>query len=99
MENLTLNGFTNSFIYALEAKGLSECFKAYSEYCSGSDIMEIGFNSNSGFVYIALEMEPITICSHMGNRVQFLVTDFDNGDEHFFDNYELALQFDNTLAR
>lgn len=99
MENLTLNGFNNSWICALEAQGLSECFKAYSENCSGSSIMEIGFNPNSGYVYIALEMEPITICSFMGRRVQYLVTDFDNGEEFFFDNYELAVNFDNTLAR
>jgi len=38
-----------------EAMGLSNVFKAYAEECSREDIMEVGFNPNSGYVYIALE--------------------------------------------
>lgn len=96
---MELHGFNQSYICAIEAQGLAKCFEAYSENCSGSSIMEIGFNPNSGYVYIALEMEPITICSNMGRSVEYLVTDFDNGEEFFFDTYEEAVKFDNTLTR
>lgn len=73
-----------------EAMGLSNVFKAYAEECSREDIMEIGFNANSGYVYIALE-NGITIASSMGQRVEYIVTDFESGEESFFDNYTLAL--------
>ena len=72
-----------------EAMGLSNVFKAYAEECSREEIMEVGFNHNSGYVYIALE-NGISICSMLGQRVEFLVTDFDNGEELFFDNYTQA---------
>jgi hypothetical protein len=94
---MELHGFNQGFICALEAQGLSKCFEAYSKHCSGSSIMEIGFNPNSGYVYITLEMEHITICSNMGRNVEYLYTDFDNGEEIFFETYEEAVKFDNTL--
>lgn len=72
-----------------EAMGLSNVFKAYAEECSREDIMEVGFNANSGYVYIALE-NGITIASSMGQRVEYIVTDFETGEESFFDNYTLA---------
>jgi hypothetical protein len=74
-----------------EAMGLSRVFEAYANECSREDIMEVGFNHNSGYVYIALE-NGISICSMLGQRVEFLVTDFDNGEELFFDNYTQAIE-------
>lgn len=73
-----------------EVMGLSRVFEAYANECSKEDIMEVGFNHNSGYVYIALE-NGISICSMLGQRVEFLVTDFDNGEELFFDNYTQAI--------
>jgi hypothetical protein len=85
-----------SFISELGSSDL-ESFKnvldAYLE--SGSpDIMDegIGFNSNSGYAYIGLE-NGISICSCFGQSVQYLVTDFDNGEEYFFESYEQAEEF------
>jgi len=72
-----------------EAMGLSNVFKAYAEECSREDIMEIGFNPNSGYVYIALE-NGIQIASCMGQRVEYITVDFETGEESFFDNYTLA---------
>ena len=86
---LTINGFDSSFICYMEAQGLSKVFAAYS--LIPQDIMEggIGFNINSGYVYIALE-NGISICSMLGRDVEYLVTDFNNGEEYFFDTYEEA---------
>ena len=72
-----------------EAKGLSKVFGAYADNCSREDIMEVGFNANSGYVYIALE-NGISICSMLGQDVEYLVTDFEDGTEYFLETYEEA---------
>ena len=87
--SITLNGLSES-IASCEAYGLSNCFKAYADNCRGEYIMEIGFNPNSGYTYIALE-NGISICSMLGREVEFLVTDFEDGEEYFHDTYEEAL--------
>ena len=94
---LIINGLEHNICYC-EAKGLSLCFAAYSEYAIGECILDggIGFNPNSGYTYIALE-NGISICSMLGREVEYLVTDFYNGEERFFDNYEEALSFDCTI--
>ena len=91
MKNLELHGFGTDIAY-LEAKGLSKCFNAYAENTEVEDISEIGFNTNTGYVYIALET-GISICSLLGQEVEFLVFDCETGQEHFFDTYRESLQF------
>lgn len=73
----------------LEAKGLAKCWTAYSDYCSREDIMVVGFNDQSGYVYIALE-NGITIGSSFGQDVDYIVSDFNTGEEFFLDEYEEA---------
>jgi hypothetical protein len=87
--NITINGISESIAYC-EAKGLSKVFMAYANECTRMEIMEVGFNPNSGYVYIALE-DGISICSNLGNDVEFLVTDFNNGEETFYNSYKEAL--------
>jgi hypothetical protein len=90
---LTINGFTRNSICFAESMGLSKCFEAYASI--GEEIIEggIGFNPNSGYTYIALE-NGISICSMMGGECEYLVTDFNDGEEHFFDTYEEAETFE-----
>jgi hypothetical protein len=87
---LTINGFDSSSMCYLEAIGMSKVFQAYAEI--GEDIMQggIGYNPNSGYIYIALE-NGISICSCFGKDVEYLVTCSNNGEEFFFDTYEEAL--------
>jgi hypothetical protein len=73
----------------LEAKGLAKVWEAYYKNASREDIMEVGFNLNSGYVYIALEL-GIQIASAFGQSVDYIVTDFEDGEEFFFDSYEEA---------
>lgn len=87
MANLELHNLSGSISY-LEAKGLSKIFYAYT-IISGEEIMEIGFNPNSGYTYIALE-NGISICSRLGGEVEYLITDFETGAEYFYDTYEDA---------
>lgn len=95
MENLTIHNLSNEGICFCEAQGLSKVFQAYADYCAGEIIIEggIGFNPNSGIVYIALE-NGVSICSMLGQDVSYLVTNCDNGNEYFLETYEEALNFD-----
>jgi len=93
---LTLNGL-NRYLAYCEAQGLAKCFQAYADNAFNESIFEIGFNENSGYTYIVLELTNITICSLMGNDVEYLVTNFDNGEELFFNTYDEALEQLNTI--
>jgi hypothetical protein len=96
IQQITINGFDSHSLCYLEALGMSKIFEAYASI--GEEIIEdgIGFNPNSGYVYIALE-NGVSICSMLGREVEYLVTDFYNGEERFFENYEEALNFDCTI--
>lgn len=91
---IKIYGLSTHGIAYCEAEGMSKVFGAYANDCSGEYIMEVGFNPNSGYVYIALE-NGISICSMLGREVEYLVTDFETGEEHFFDNYTQAESFYN----
>ena len=92
---MKIHGFKYDCISACEAIGLAKCFEAYGNECPSEVIMEAGFNENSGYVYIALE-NGISIASCMGQRVEYIVTDFDTGEELFFDNYTMAIYGQNN---
>jgi len=94
-ENLTIHNLSENIAYC-EAMGLSEVFKAYATIGGYIIVGGIGFNPNSGYVYIGLE-NGITICSMLGREAEFLVTNFEDGQESFFDNYEDAEKFAETL--
>jgi hypothetical protein len=76
----------NSFAY-LESIGKSKVWKAYADNFANEDIMEEGFNPNSGYVYIALE-NGITIGSCVGQEVEYIVFDNETENELILDNYE-----------
>jgi hypothetical protein len=87
--NFDVYNLTSSIAYC-EAQGLSKCFEAYANECAGEDILCVGFNPNSGYVYIALE-SGVQICSMLGRDVEFITTDFEDGTESHYDNYEQAI--------
>jgi hypothetical protein len=64
--------------------------RAYQEFAQREDIMECGFNKMSGYVYIALE-NGVQIASCFGQSVDYIVYDFETGEEEFYDTYEEAL--------
>ena len=63
--------------------------QAYKEHTFNKDIMECGFNKNTGYVYIALE-NGVQIASCFGQDVDYITYDFETGDEKFFNTYEEA---------
>lgn len=71
-----------------EAIGLSKCYKAYADYFASEQILEIGFNKLTGYIYIALEFDSVQIASLCGNDVEFIYTDFETGEETFYESFE-----------
>ena len=63
---------------------------AYNTYASGEHYDEIGFNINSGYVYIALD-NGIQIASCFGQDADYIIYDFETGEETFFETYKEAL--------
>lgn len=94
---LTIHGLNENIAYC-EVVGLSKCLQAWAEVMQYDEIMVdgIGFNQNSGYVYIALE-SGISICSMLGGAVEYLVTDFAEGTESFYDNYQEAVSTQELL--
>lgn len=82
---------TNSLAY-LDAKSKSIVWAAYAENFAGEEILEEGFNINSGYVYIALE-NGITIASAFGKKVEFIVYDDENEEETFLSSVKQAYSF------
>lgn len=95
---ITIHNFNGDTIAYCEAQGLAKVFQAYADHATNESILEggIGFNENSGIVYIALE-NGVTICSSFGHDVEYLVTDFENGEEEFLDSYEEAVEAQEKL--
>ena len=82
------------FIENLGSADLESAIKVHDAYlknCHGENIMDIGMNQFTGYVYFALE-NGVCIASCFGNDVEYLVTNFDNGEENFFDTYEQAIE-------
>jgi hypothetical protein len=75
-----------SFGYS-DALSKSRVWAAYANHFAGEEIMDEGFNINSGNVYIALE-NGVTIASAFGRFVEFYVYDFDNDEEFAFESIE-----------
>jgi hypothetical protein len=88
MENITFN---LSELGSADLESLALVIKAYKENAIKEEILETGFNLNSGYVYIALE-NGITIASCFGNDVEYITTNFESGEETFTENYFEALQ-------
>lgn len=95
---ITIHNFNGDTIAYCEAQGLAKVFQAYADYATNESIMEggIGFNENSGYVYMGLE-NGISICSMMGHDVEYLVTDFETGAEAFFLDYDEAVMANEKL--
>jgi len=78
----------NTQLAYLEAKGLAKCLDAYAKDFASEEIMEIGFNENSGYVYVALESINLQIGSAFGQDVDYICTDFETGEEIFYESFE-----------
>jgi hypothetical protein len=88
---------TTNFINSLGSADLQSFINVLDAYNSDYEtrkleIEHIVFNTNSGYVFLALE-NGISIISEFGRGVDFLVTNYRNGNEEIFDTYEEALNY------
>jgi hypothetical protein len=81
----------NSFAY-LDAKSKAIVWRTYAESFSNMTIMEEGFNPNSGYVYIALEI-GVTIASAFGHEAEFIVYDYEKQEETFIESIQELNQY------
>lgn len=77
---------TTSLGYS-DAISKSIVWRAYAIYFGGEEIIEEGFNMNSGYMYISLE-NGVTIASAFGQAVDFTIYDHETEQEIFFDSIE-----------
>jgi len=75
-----------SFGYS-DAMSKAKVWEAYAKHYGGEEIMEEGFNLNTGYVYLALD-NGIAIASCFGQEVIYFVNDFETEEELEFDSYE-----------
>jgi hypothetical protein len=88
----TQNNF--DFISSLRGSDLQSLIivlQEYQQFCQEEQIFDTGFNQYTGYVYIALE-NTIQIASCFGQSVDYIVTNFDTGEEYFLTSYEEALK-------
>ena len=83
---------TSNYFAYLESIGKSKVWMAYAENFACEEIMEEGFNANSGYVYLALE-NGVTIGSLVGGDVEYIVYDNETDEEKFFETIEELTEF------
>jgi hypothetical protein len=80
--------FDTSVMGYQDKESMGKVIRAYMRH-TDEEIMCTGMNMNTGYVYIALE-NGITIASNFGQKVEYIVTDFEDGEEYFLDTYRQA---------
>jgi hypothetical protein len=84
--------FPINIMGSLDIESIDIIIKAYKKYADGEEIEFSGFNTQSGYVYIALS-NGVQIISNFGQEVEFLVTDYETEEEIFLDTYTEALEY------
>ena len=86
-------------VSSAQANALSVLFDVYkrTDACMNLEPMVFGHNHLSGFYYIAFEDISLSIVLTPQNEVRFMTTDYDNGNEEFFNTEEEAMEHLATL--
>ena len=89
-----MNQFNANFLDQLGSSDFESWLlvqQAYRQVAFGEDIMECGFNTMTGYVYISL-YNGVCIASCFGQSIEYLISDPETGDESFFESYQEALE-------
>jgi hypothetical protein len=82
-----------------DAQALSVLMNAYSESSLCSDEpLHFGYNTFTGYYYIAFENIGLGIVLTPQNDVQFATIDFETGNEEFFNTEAEAMEYLATLG-
>ena len=82
---MLISNFGECIAYC-EAQGVSKVFAEYAKHHSGDEIESLGFNANSGYVYLSLE-SGFQIVSMLGEDIEYCLTDCCTGEEVFFQSW------------
>ena len=96
-----MEDFLNSYkvISSAQANALGVLFDVYkhTDACMNLEPMIFSYNQWSGYYYIAFENISLSIVLTPQNDVQFMTTDYDNGNEEVFGTEEEAMKHLFTL--
>jgi hypothetical protein len=85
-----LNGY--EVVSKREANALTTLFSVYAESSFVDEPMIFGYNTWSGYYYIAFENISLQIVLTSRSDVMFMTTDFETGEEEYFDTEEEAME-------
>jgi hypothetical protein len=85
-----LNGY--EVVSKREANALTTLFSVYAESDLIDEPMIFGYNTWSGYYYIAFENISLQIVLTYRGDVMFMTTDFETGEEEYFDTEEEAME-------
>jgi hypothetical protein len=91
IDNQDLTYFLNN-LGSSDMQSFINILDAYIDNCFRCKILDFGFNTSSGNVYIVLDND-ISITSAFGQSCNFVVMDHDDGQEIDFNNYEDAYNY------
>ena len=80
-----------------EANALTTLFSVYAESDLAGESICFGYNNWSGYYYIAFENISLQIVLTSRSDVMFMTTDFETGEEEYFDTEEEAMEHLATL--
>ena len=94
-----MNDFLNDYgvVSKREANALTTLFSVYAESDLIDEPMIFGYNTWSGYYYIAFENISLQIVLTYRGDVMFMTTDFETGEEEYFDTEEEAMEHLATL--
>lgn len=79
-----------------DMQSLTLVLDAFREFAFNQEVEDYGFNTNSGYVWLYLT-NGCTIASCFGQDVDYIFTDFDNGEEVFLDTYQEWFEYDKKV--
>jgi len=89
---IVINGLKN-YVCSCEAVGLSKVWAEYAENWAGDDIEAVGFNENSGYVYISL-WNGVQLGCCLGGRLEYIVYDEETETELFLNSWHEWREYD-----
>ena len=83
----------------IELGNLTKVLQSWKENAESEDIMEIGYNEKTGYVYISFESNGVQIACRFNEDVKYLATDRDTGDEYWLTSWEDCVDTQGALDK
>ena len=97
MDNLETKIYNLEKMSYIELANLNKVLTAWKDEAYNEDIMEIGYNEKTGFVYMAFESNGIQIACKFNEDVRYLATDRETGDEYWLTSWDDAIDTQGAL--